>query len=157
MGFIGHWHGYGPWIGSNAQYNTEYLRRPTPLDPGWIKTLRAPDPQAFSPFERRSVPPMQTGHHLLRKPPDLASRTWQDPSPAVDWLIRIYQQYPPIQRRDGGAVDCGPAAKASQARTDLGHGTDVVWCYYVPGDRMINFAVVACPSRHLPDIPCPQG
>ncbi|WP_043471053.1 hypothetical protein [Kitasatospora sp. MBT66] len=158
MNFTGHWHGYGPWIGTNTQYHTEHLRRPAPIDTEWLKSQKkTPDPLAFTPFERRTIPPTQTGHYLLRRPADLADRTWKEVDPAVNWLVTTYQSTPPEQRRDKRAVDAGLDIKTQQARTDITNGVDVVWCYYIPGERMINFAIIACPNRHLPEIACPLG
>ncbi|MCG6499174.1 hypothetical protein [Kitasatospora sp. A2-31] len=157
MDFSGHWHGYGPWIGTNAQYHTEYLRRPNPIDPEWLKSQKAPDPNAFTPFERRAIPPLRTGHYLLRRPAELADNTWKEAEPALRWLVTTYQANPPARRPDGGAVDAGLDARAHHARTDITNGVDVVWSYYVPGDRMISYAVIACPNRHLPEITCPLG
>ncbi|WP_052390763.1 hypothetical protein [Streptomyces sp. NRRL B-24484] len=160
MDFSGHWHGYGPWIGTSALYHTEYLRRPQPIDPA---TLKSPKGQAFDaehykPFEQRTIPPMFTGHYLLRRPADLADRTWKDPDSAVEWLAGIYRRYLPAPRFDGGAVDCGLDAKTHHARTAIAHGTDSVWCYYITGDRLISYAVISCPNLPLhPEIPCPLG
>ncbi|MGA5818406.1 hypothetical protein ACPC54_11165 [Kitasatospora sp. NPDC094028] len=158
MTFSGHLHGYGPWTGRPDQYHSEYLRRPTPFDSAWhamVSGLKHADQEAHTPFEQRTVPPMQTGHYLLRRPSYLAAQTWKDPESAVDWLVETYHRHPPAVRSDWGAVDCGLGAKADFARDALGHGTDVVWAHYLPGERMISAAVVACPHRFHPDIPCP--
>ncbi|WP_033347340.1 hypothetical protein [Kitasatospora aureofaciens] len=160
MDFSGHWHGYGPWIGTSSLYHTEYLRRPAPFDTRDLKPTRGGslDPEHYIPFEQRTIPPMFTGHYLLRRPAGLADRTWKDPDSAVDWLTEIYRKHPPAQRANGSAVDCGLEAKAQHARTALAHGTDAVWCYYVTGDRLTSYAVVACPSLPFhPAIPCPLG
>ncbi|MGK4583910.1 hypothetical protein [Kitasatospora sp. HPMI-4] len=158
MDFSGHWHGYGPWTGTSPAYHTEYLRRPTPLDPAWVRTLKNPDPECFVSFERRTIPPMRTGHYLLRRPAGLADRTWKDADPAVDWLTETYRKHPPAPRPDGRAVDCGLEARTHHARVALSHRTDAVWCYYITGDRLTSYAVVNCPNLPFhPDIPCPLG
>ncbi|MFJ9693799.1 hypothetical protein [Kitasatospora sp. NPDC101183] len=101
---------------------------------------------------------MFTGHHLLRRPSDLDQRTWKDADSAVSWLTGIYRKHPPAHRTDGRAADCGLTARATYARPALDHGTDVVWCYYLPGTQLINYAVICCPNLPLhPTIPCPLG
>ncbi|MFG2694357.1 hypothetical protein [Kitasatospora sp. NPDC048407] len=154
-----HWHGYGPWIGRPEQYFGEYLRRPSPFDSAWhamVAGMKGPDQEAHLPFEQRTVPPMQTGHYLLRRPSYLGKQTWPEPKEAAEWLANIYELHPPALRPDGGAVDCGLGAKVAHATMSLGSGVDVVWVHYLPGERMLCMAVVACPNRFHPGVPCPH-
>ncbi|MFJ5921172.1 hypothetical protein ACIQF6_01065 [Kitasatospora sp. NPDC092948] len=155
---LAHFHGYGPWIGRPDQYHAEYLRRPAPFDATWqamVSSMKSPDQEAHLPFEQRTIPPMQTGHWLLRRPPYLGRQTWAEPKEAAEWLAGMYDQYPPAQRTDGAPTDIGTAAKAGCATTALTHGTDVVWVHYLPGERMFSASVVACPNRFHPHTPCP--
>ncbi|MFF2080485.1 hypothetical protein ACFVXG_37705 [Kitasatospora sp. NPDC058162] len=155
----GHWHGYGPWVGQRRLMDLEYLRRPEPFD---IQELRVPSgmsahPQeTFIPFSQRTIPPMMTGHYLLRRPEDLEQRTWTAASPAVDWLTSIYKEHPPMQRADGKRAYATLEWYQECAHRSLLHGSDVVWSHYLDDRRFMSSAVICCPSLPFhPGIKCP--
>ncbi|WP_404868223.1 hypothetical protein ACI1MP_08475 [Kitasatospora griseola] len=159
MTTLAHFHGYGPWIGRPDQYHAEYLRRPGTLPQEWrderTKQRKSLDMEAYLPFDKRAVPPMRTGHWLMRRPDPLARQTWGEPKEAAEWLARMYEGDPPVPLPDGRPIHPGLSAKVEYAAAALTNGTDVVWMHYLPGDYMFNACVVVCPNRHLPDLPCP--
>ncbi|GGQ93297.1 hypothetical protein [Kitasatospora griseola] len=155
---LAHFHGYGPWIGRPDQYHAEYLRRPAPFNTEWrdmVDAMKRPDQEAYLRFEERTIPPMRTGHWLLRRPDCLAGQTWRESKEAAEWLAGEFERHPPVPLPDGRPIHPGLSAKVEYAAAALTNGTDVVWMHYLPGDYMFNACVVVCPNRHLPDLPCP--
>ncbi|MGX1119541.1 hypothetical protein RKD37_004904 [Streptomyces ambofaciens] len=64
----GHWHGFGPWTGSPATYFNEGNRRPAHVilpDPGASCADRYRE--AASEFTNGALPPLMTGHWLLKR------------------------------------------------------------------------------------------
>ncbi|MER5771013.1 hypothetical protein [Streptomyces sp. NPDC001985] len=139
MNWSGHWHGYGPWTGSRDTYAQEALRRPGshPEDPHTRAFIASP------------LPPMQTGHWLLRTGQTTPDRTWSALSQALAWLAEIHAAHPPHGRYPG--VDI----KLAHARDALPRGTDVVWVHYTRTQHLVSLSVVCCPQRFHPGIPCP--
>ncbi|MGX1301307.1 hypothetical protein RKD35_002795 [Streptomyces albogriseolus] len=84
--WAGHWHGFGPWIGSGDTYRQEGRRRPGE-HPG--------DPQTRT-FLEEKLPPMMTGHWLMRR--RQVAATWTDVEEAVAWLKAQYATYSPLVR-----------------------------------------------------------
>ena len=85
MSWSGHWHGYGPWTGSRAEYGKEHLRRPG----------ASPDDEQTRAFLAETLPPLMTGHALLRRNQAAPGRTWTTVRDAVDWLTNTYAGRPP--------------------------------------------------------------
>jgi hypothetical protein len=136
----GHWHGYGPWTGRREDLAVEHLRRPGP-------DLSRPDPNTTA-FIRGELPPMQTGHALLRKP--ARDRTWTDLNGALTWLEKTYVGHPP---GDGQATDL--VGRLAYARQFLAGGSDDVLAYYTAGFSFVHYEIICCPNRFHPSIVCP--
>lgn len=158
MGFAGHWHCYGLWIGTGEHYGMEYMRKPEPYDPKLIKPPkgRSLPQEAYLPFAQRTIPPTMTGHYLLRKPPDLKDRTFHEPAAALAWLVDAYNGHPPMTR-PGTKTAYSTLERRSECALDvLQHGGSSVWTYYLGDGRLCSYAAVACPSLPFhPDIGCP--
>jgi hypothetical protein len=127
----GHWHGF-VWTGNGAELK-DSQRRPQP-DVGYLSS---------------DVPPLVTGHWLL-KPPRQIRGTWADPTDAVSWLREEYGAQPP----PGGPDLLGMVANAEDT---LSRGNDVTWAYWQAGTRFVHLTVVSCPNRFHPAIRCPNG
>lgn len=155
----GHWHGYGPWVGPRRLMELEYLRRPASLDMSLLRVpsgMNAHPQETFLPFAQRTIPPMMTGHYLLRRPEGLDQRTWTTVPPAVDWLTTIYKQFPPLRRPDGKQAYASLEWHQECAHRTLLHGSDVVWSHYLEDLRFTSSAVICCPSLPFhPAIKCP--
>lgn len=145
MSWSGHWHGYGPWVGSRNTYGHEGLRRPGAL----------PDDEQTRVFLASTMPPMQTGHWLMRRSQTTADRSWTDAADAVDWLTKTYGADQPFERENGEQSYVHLDVKVAQAEDDLPRGNDVVWVHYARSSSLVSFAVVCCPHRFHPRIPCP--
>ncbi|WP_269853070.1 hypothetical protein [Streptomyces sp. RPT161] len=145
MNWQGHWHGYGPWIGSRDAYGNEGMRRPGRL---------ASDEQTRS-FLASDMPPMMNGHWLLRRSQTAADRTWTNPETAVAWLEKTYAENPPFERDDGRRAYTGRETKTEYAMDVLPRGVDVSWVYYLKSASLASFSVVCCPNHFHPEIPCP--
>ncbi|GAB2901343.1 hypothetical protein [Streptomyces mayteni] len=143
--WLGHWHGYGPWLGSGREYGDERLRRPGP----------SADDEQTRQFLDATVPPMMTGHWLLRRRQTAAHRTWPTASGAVEWLSGRYGVNPPAVREDGHPTCFGLAVKAAHAIDALTRGNDVAWVYWTTTGSLTASSVVSCPNRHHPRIACP--
>ncbi|GAA3626158.1 hypothetical protein ACG5V6_18070 [Streptomyces chitinivorans] len=145
MVWTGHWHGFGPWVGSGTEYAGEGPRRPgsTPGDP------------RTQAFLASAVPPTMTGHWLLRRAQAARGRTWTEVEAAVAWLEKNHADNPPKARDDGGRSYVGVETKAGYARDALPRGVDVTWGYWTASGSMASFSVVCCPNRHHPHTPCP--
>jgi hypothetical protein len=91
MNWTGHWHGYGPWTGTRDEYGKEHLRRPGP----------SPDDEMTRAFMAEALPPLMTGHALLRRHQTAPERTWTAAQDAVGWLTTMYADRPPFERSDG--------------------------------------------------------
>lgn len=130
--WLGHWHGYGPWVGTRDELGQEYLRVPAHPD-----------------FLASPMPPVITGHWLLRQSQTSADRTWTTAGDAVEWLKKVYHDRPPTG-------DYMPVEdKARFAEGELLIGNDVVWAWYY-GRNFVSSSVICCPNLPLhPDIPCP--
>jgi hypothetical protein len=141
----GHWHGYGPWTGGRDTYGQEHLRRPG-REPG--------DPQTQA-FLSSTLPPMMTGHWLMRRAQTAPERTWNDVADALGWLGKTHADAPPTTRPDGSPAYLTLEGKLAYARKVLPHGVDVAWVYYLASRNLISYSVVCCPNRLHPALPCP--
>ncbi|MFF9265864.1 hypothetical protein [Streptomyces longwoodensis] len=134
-----HWHGY-EWTGHARSYFQDSARRPGSVG-----------------FAQNGIPPLMTGHWLLRPCP--ARSTWTEPDAALGWLTTRYQAHPPFQRLDGGRAYPELDWKLTVAADALRGGVDVTWCYWTSPQAglLASFSVVCCPNRHHPDLACPNA
>ncbi|MDT0446755.1 hypothetical protein [Streptomyces johnsoniae] len=146
MNWAGHWRGYGPWVGSRDTYGKEHFRRPGLL----------PHDEQSRAFLAQAIPPMMTGHWLLRREETAAERTWTDADLAVRWLNKLYVEYPPFSRDDGKRAYTDLKTKLDYARDALPRGVDVAWVHYNRLSNLVSFSVVCCPNHFHPGIPCPR-
>lgn len=140
----GHWHGY-VWTGSGREHADESLRRPG-------LALNQPHTQAFIASK---LPPLMTGHWLLKRSQTSASRTWTDVAEAVSWLMAQYDKNPPMKREDGLKAYVDRERWKAGACDRLPGGTDIHWCYWTQSGSKTSFAAVCCPNHFHPEIPCP--
>jgi hypothetical protein len=145
MNWAGHWHGYGPWIGTRAEYGKESLRRPgaTPDDPQTREFMAA------------TLPPLMTGHALLRRNQAARDRTWTTVQDAVEWLTKIYADRPPYEHPGGVRAYVSLEEMVQGAQEHLPLGKDTAWVYYARTGEFVSYSVICCPSHFHPDIPCP--
>ena len=140
-----HWHGYGPWTGPHAfiDRSNDHQRRPG-------GSSGDPDTQAFV---QNTIPPLETGHYLLRRGQTARERTWSAVDGALHWLADMYQRHPPASELGYLTLD----ARIEHTRSGLEGGVDAVWHYTVSvaGDRVAVFVVICCPHRHHLQTPCP--
>ncbi len=134
-----HWHGYGPWTGPAAELRQEGARRPG----------QAANSQETLAFVASKLPPMQTGHYLMRPRQASADRTWTDVEQALDWLAKTVADHPP----HGDYVPADTAREHDRAQL-LG-GADVYRQYYTGNAAVAAFGIIACPHAHLAGIRCP--
>ncbi|QOC92789.1 hypothetical protein [Micromonospora craniellae] len=143
MRWEGHWHGFGPWVGSRADFAKEGPRRPG-ADLGDAETQI---------FLANTMTPVLTGHWLLRRNQAAAERTWTDVADATAWMRQVREANP-------AAGFGGPLLtvqeRIERQRTSLVLGSDVAWGYYTPAFSYVSFAAVCCPNRFLPGIVCPS-
>jgi hypothetical protein len=126
-GWSGHLHGFGPWVGPPERYHQEGDRRPPYPDP----------PAPGSPHEKRyreaeaefytsGLPPMMSGHWLMKRGQASAERTWTDPLEAVEWLTKQYQENPPHQDTRGTDLhQPGRQTAAGGGPAEPRHGCDL--------------------------------
>ncbi|MFI1885267.1 hypothetical protein [Streptomyces jumonjinensis] len=145
MNWAGHWHGYGPWTGTRDAYGQESLRRPG----------GRPDSEQTRSFVASTLPPMKTGHWLMRTDQTAAERTWTDALDAVTWLKTVHTTHQPFEREDRLRAYPDLHTKVAYAYDALPRGTDVVWVHYTKAQSLVSLSVVCCPSHFHPGIPCP--
>lgn len=152
----GHWHGYGPWIGSPAVYAEEGGRRPAhPNVPDSTATHATRYHVAAGEFTNSEVPPLMTGHWLQKRGQSARARTWTDVTDAVKWLREQYDTKPPFERTDGGQAYVDLGVKVAYAHEVLPLGVDVTWVHYTSGQSLFSASVVCCPNHFHPDMKCP--
>jgi hypothetical protein len=144
-----HWHGYF-WTGTITELKDEALRRPS--DPGFL---------------RSSLPPIQTGHYLLRRGATTQDLTWVDVDKVIEWMAASYQRHPPMIGEAGFpaingvaplASDVGLEVRREGARETLINGVDSFWMYYTGrSGGMVATVAICCPHTHFPEIPCPMS
>jgi hypothetical protein len=145
MSWDGHWHGYG-WVGNAADYFKESTRRP---GAGGVQ-----DPHTQM-FLGSKLPPMMTGHWLMRRAQTRTECTWTDARQAVDWLKQRYDAHPPLLRTDGGRAYVDVDVRIGYALDVLPRGVDVTWGYWTNPSTLASHSVVACSNHFHPHIPCP--
>lgn len=155
-GTPGHWHGYGPWIGSPTWYAQEGNRRPPyPDQPRAEADHVTRYREAASEFANSSLPPLMTGHWLMKQGQSARDRTWTDVTDAVEWLKRHYTDSPPFVRADGGQAYAELDVKVAYAYDVLPGGVDVTWVHYTQARSLFSASVVCCPNHFHPQAPCP--
>lgn len=161
--WAGHWHGFGPWVGTVAQYYEEGNRRPPHPDPpspamdGDKQAVRLQRRyrEAAAEFYGSALPPVMTGHWLVKRGQAAADRTWTDVTDAVEWLKQRYTDQPPFERADGLRAYVPLDALIASAYDTLPRGVDVTWSHYTPGKSLLSMSVVCCPNLFHPSVACP--
>ncbi|MCN9244000.1 hypothetical protein NGF19_24995 [Streptomyces sp. RY43-2] len=166
MSWTGHFHGYGPWIGSPDQYHREGDRRPVHPDPP-APPVSDDDKVAVrvqqryrevaAEFATSELPPMMSGHWLMKRGRTSAERTWDDSAVVLDWLTRQFLDHPPMEREDGRQAYVDLDTKRAYVLDVLPVGVDVSWVYYNRSGGIVSLNVVCCPNRHHPGLTCPLG
>ncbi|AKJ12906.1 hypothetical protein ABB07_23585 [Streptomyces incarnatus] len=165
MTWSGHFHGYGPWIGTPESYHKEGNRRPPhpdhpapPASPDDKQAERvlARYREVAAEFPTSNLPPLMTGHWLLKRNQTSAGRTWTDPAVALKWLTKHYLENLPFEREDGRRAYAGLETKREYAIDVLPVGVDVSWVYYTRSGNIVSLSVVCCPNRHHPELGCPM-
>ncbi|MEU3049936.1 hypothetical protein ABZ705_26085 [Streptomyces sp. NPDC006984] len=111
--------------------------------------------EAAAEFQTGNVPPLMTGHWLLKKNQATADRTWTDVDPAMAWLTKHYEANLPYERTDDLQAYGSLENKLEYAVDVLPRGVDVSWVHYTASKNLWSVNVVCCPNRFHPDIPCP--
>ncbi|MEU6085601.1 hypothetical protein ABZ865_02140 [Streptomyces sp. NPDC047085] len=154
----GHWHGFGPWIGAPVDYAKEGNRRPPhPVRPAPEAGHADRYQQAAGEFATSSLPPLMSGHWLVKQGQVAADRTWTDVSDAIEWLTRHYTDNPPFERTDGGQAYERLDAKIAYTSDVLPRGVDIAWVHYTQARSLLSLSVVCCPNLFHPGTPCPLG
>ncbi|GEC09926.1 hypothetical protein SSP24_75810 [Streptomyces spinoverrucosus] len=152
----GHWHGFGPWVGPPETYAKEGNRRPAhPIQPAPESDCASRYREAASEFATGSVPPLMTGHWLLKRGQATRARTWTDCGDAVGWLKQHYIGNPPFERTDGLPAYAGLDVTLAYALDVLPRGVDVSCVHYTQSRGLFSASVVCCPNLHHPDLACP--
>ncbi|MDT9695381.1 hypothetical protein [Streptomyces sp. P17] len=153
----GHWHGFGPWVGSVETYAKEGNRRPAhTIQPDPASDHATRYREAASEFATGSVPPLMTGHWLLKRGQAAPARTWTDVTDAVEWLKGIYTANPPFERTDGKQAYAALDVKMAYAYDVLPRGVDVAWVHHTQARSLFSASVVCCPPLFHPGISCPM-
>ncbi|MFF0227592.1 hypothetical protein [Streptomyces sp. NPDC004629] len=154
--WAGHWHGFGPWLGSPGHYAKEGNRRPPhPVRPRPDADFATRYQEAGGEFATSSLPPLMTGHWLAKEGQTASDRTWTDAAEALTWLKRGYSEHPPYERIDGRQAYIGLDGKLAYAADVLPRGVDVTWVHYTQTRSLLSLAVVCCPNLFHPDLKCP--
>ncbi|MDR3036097.1 MAG: hypothetical protein LBV78_23895, partial [Kitasatospora sp.] len=62
-------------------------------------SLAAPQPEADLPTS--NLPPVMSGHWLMKRGQVSTERTWNNSTVALDWLTKHFLDNPPMEREDG--------------------------------------------------------
>ncbi|MEU2062328.1 hypothetical protein [Streptomyces sp. NPDC013455] len=164
MSWTGHFHGYGPWIGSPDSYHREGDRRPPHPDPpappasdedkAAIRILQRYR-EVMAEFPTSNLPPMMSGHWLMKRNQAAHERTWTDATAALDWMVKHFLDNPPMQREDGRQAYASLDTRREYVLDVLPVGVDVSWVYYNRPGNIVSLNLVCCPNRHHPDLTCP--
>ncbi|WP_234311753.1 hypothetical protein [Streptomyces griseus] len=106
-------------------------------------------------FPASNLPPVMSGHWLMKRSQASHERSWADPVAALDWLTKLFLDNLPMEREDGRPPYAGLDTKRDYALDVLPVGVDVSWVYYNRSGSMVSLNVVCCPNRHHPDLTCP--
>ncbi|WP_030804604.1 hypothetical protein [Streptomyces sp. NRRL F-2799] len=164
MIWSGHFHGYGPWIGTPSNYHAEGFRRPPHTDPPpppasdddkRAREVLARYREVAADFPVSNLPPLMSGHWLLKRNQTSAERTWTDPAAVREWMTMLYLESPPFEREDGKRAYVGLDVKRAYALDVLPRGVDVSWVHYTRTGNIVSINAVCCPNRHHRDLTCP--
>ncbi|MFI5475023.1 hypothetical protein ACIA6D_33040 [Streptomyces cacaoi] len=111
--------------------------------------------EAAAEFQNGTVPPLMTGHWLMKRSHAAIDRTWADVNDAVVWLNKNYSENPPFERDDGKRAYSDLDGKIAYSREALRLGSDVSWVYYLQSQNLLSMQVVCCPNHFHPDLACP--
>ncbi|MGW2231094.1 hypothetical protein [Streptomyces formicae] len=151
-----HSHGY-LWRGEKERFDREMLRRPAPgvapgpgCDPGVLARYR----EAVTDFPLTDLPPIEVAYWLV-KPPRLVCETFDEPRKALRWLSEQFREHQPrLFVPEGGRLP-DVQLRLRYADSTLGWGGDVVWGDYLGQSQYLHVAVISCPNRAKPQLPCP--
>lgn len=164
MSWSGHFHGYGPWVGSPETYHRAGYRRPPHPSPPTLLTstddkkaidIHTHYHQAAKEFPVSPLPPMMSGHWLLKRAQASPERTWASATAAVDWLTAGYLANLEAGHADPARTGAGLDGKRVYALDALPGGVDVSWVYYDHASQIVSIEVVCCPNLHHPELACP--
>jgi hypothetical protein len=128
-----HWHSY-TWTGHGSDLGKGVERR----------AIGGPA------FQSSTIPPEITAEWLLR-PRTIIAHTFDTPEPAAQWIAQQYQDKPPEQQQ------FTLEQNRTAALTKLNQGADFIVGHYLPRTQSaFHAAVICCPNRLRPDIPCPE-
>ncbi|MEU9557535.1 hypothetical protein [Streptomyces fumanus] len=105
-------------------------------------------------FPTSNLPPMMSGHWLLKRHQASPERTWMDASAALGWATKRFLDNAPMEREDGSQAYASPATKREYAIGVLPVGVDVSWVHYNRAGSIVSLNLVCCPNRHH-DFACP--
>ncbi|MFG2195456.1 hypothetical protein [Streptomyces sp. NPDC048639] len=133
-----HCHAYA-WIGPRRLFDLEEERRP----------------EFEAAFAVSDVTPVRVVE-WLRKPRRLIRSTFTDPAEAASWIrARAAEVLPELlhpEEADWPALD----RREKSAADMIGRGGDVVWGFYLRDGRFASYALISCPNRLEPGLPCPE-
>ncbi|MFF2849779.1 hypothetical protein ACFVT5_26095 [Streptomyces sp. NPDC058001] len=151
-----HHHGY-LWTGPKQRYDNEALRRPPhpePPPPGSNPDLIHRYREVAAEFPTTDLPPLVTAYWLI-KPKSLARGTWEEPKEAASWLGERLAEYAPrfasAPQRDTTYL----ATLVNSTTEHLESGIDVSLGFYLERPAYLSLALVRCPNRARPELPCP--
>ncbi|MFB7931450.1 MULTISPECIES: hypothetical protein [Streptomyces] len=106
-------------------------------------------------FPVTNLPPMMSGHWLMKRGQANRERTWTDSTAALDWMVKHFLDNRPMEREDGRRAYVDLDTKREYARDVLPVGVDVSWVYYNRSGNIVSLNLVCCPNRHHPALTCP--
>ncbi|MFE7275562.1 hypothetical protein [Streptomyces sp. NPDC057623] len=152
----GHWHGFGPWVGAPDRYSKEGGRRPPhPIMPDSGAENATRYREAASEFATGGVPPLMSGHWLLKQGQAARARTWTNVTDAIEWLRQQYTESPPFERADGLRAYVSLEVQVAGALDVLPRGVDISWVHHTGSQNLFSASVVCCPNLFHPHLACP--
>ncbi|WP_241740934.1 hypothetical protein [Streptomyces sp. L2] len=106
-------------------------------------------------FPTSVLPPLMSGHWLMKRSQASSDRTWADPAVALEWMTKHYLANPPYERDGGRQAYTGLEVSRAYVSDVLPLGVDVSWVYYNRSQNIVSICVVCCPNRHHPALACP--
>ncbi|MFF2852907.1 hypothetical protein ACFVT5_42475 [Streptomyces sp. NPDC058001] len=151
-----HHHGY-LWTGPKQRYDNEALRRPPhpePPPPGSSPELIRRYREVATEFPTTDLPPLETAYWLI-KPKSLVRGTWEEPKEAAAWLGKRLAEYAPRFASHTQRDTTYLATLVNSSAEHLESGTDVSLGFYLERPAYLSLALVCCPNRARPELPCP--
>ncbi|WP_234438628.1 hypothetical protein [Streptomyces sp. NRRL S-340] len=111
--------------------------------------------EVMAEFPTSNLPPMMSGHWLMKRNQAAHERTWTDATAALDWMVKHFLDNPPMQREDGRQAYASLDTRREYVLDVLPVGVDVSWVYYNRPGNIVSLNLVCCPNRHHPDLTCP--